>query len=99
MPYLYRHDYSSAQFLRQPHCEAKGIFIFSIFLGGGSSGMPATILMSGKGKLYRSLTGNPLPEVVRVTQAGVAISTRDISVGAVIGDHPPYQNVHQWIVR
>ena len=33
------------------------------------------------------------------THAVVAISARDMSVGAVIRDYPPQKNVHQWIKK
>ena len=34
-----------------------------------------------------------------VTEAVVANSARDMSVGAVIGDHPPQRNVHQQALK
>ena len=34
-----------------------------------------------------------------LTHAVVAISARDMSVGELISDHPPYQNVHQRLLK
>ena len=34
-----------------------------------------------------------------VTHAVVAISARDMSVGELISDHPPYQNVHKRLLK